>query len=329
MPLISVIIPAYNAAGTIKATVESVLKQTLTDFEIVLINDGSKDNTLEVLNQIQDYRLKVFSYTNSGPQKSRNRGIAIATGEYVAFLDADDLWTPDKLADQYQALQSHPEAAVAYSWTNFVEPDGKLFRRGSYISATGDVYARLLLVDFIESGSNPLILKQAIETVGFLDESLLGGQDWDLWLRLAARYHFAVVPKAQILHKVIPGSWSSNVERQEKGFRQVLSKAFSNPSPKILTLRKDIIANRYKCLTVDALQRGIARRRGLTAARFFCIAISHDPHLLFTKVAIKVWLKILAAILLPPQWSQTLSAKMTKVTDISSLLGYLRLEPNL
>ncbi|HEY9859784.1 MAG TPA: glycosyltransferase family A protein, partial [Candidatus Obscuribacterales bacterium] len=96
MPLVSVIIPAYNAETTIQETVKSVLEQSLQDFELIIVNDGSTDNTLQVLDRISDPRIKVFSYPNAGAAVSRNRGFAQATGELIAFLDADDLWTPKK-----------------------------------------------------------------------------------------------------------------------------------------------------------------------------------------------------------------------------------------
>ncbi|NEQ23041.1 MAG: glycosyltransferase family 2 protein, partial [Microcoleus sp. SIO2G3] len=86
MPLISVVIPAYNAEKTIKNTVESVLHQTFSDFELIVINDGSQDSTLAIVSSIPDPRIRIFSYSNSGPQKSRNRGISQSTGKYVSFI---------------------------------------------------------------------------------------------------------------------------------------------------------------------------------------------------------------------------------------------------
>src|SRR3712207_5841233 len=97
MSLISVIVPAYKGEKTIQKTIESVLNQTFTDFELIVINDGSQDATLDVVSSIQDSRLKLFSYPNAGISTTRNRGIYHAVGEYISFIDADDLWTPDKL----------------------------------------------------------------------------------------------------------------------------------------------------------------------------------------------------------------------------------------
>ena len=115
MPLISVIIPVFNGEKTIQDTIQSVLNQTVTDFEIIVINDGSTDGTLEIIQKITDTRLKVFSYPNTNQAASRNRGLEKATSKYIAFLDADDLCTPDKLESQRDALERYPNAALAYS----------------------------------------------------------------------------------------------------------------------------------------------------------------------------------------------------------------------
>src|SRR5919199_14579 len=155
MPLISVIIPVFNGEKTIQKTIESVLTQTVTDFELLVINDGSQDGTLEIVERIQDVRIKVFSYPNAGPSTSRNRGISHATSEYISFIDADDLWTPDKLEAQLKALQENPKAAVAYSWTDYIDESSQLLKRGGYMTVNGDVYPQLLLIDFIANGSNP------------------------------------------------------------------------------------------------------------------------------------------------------------------------------
>ena len=117
MPTVSVVIPAYNPERTILETVESVLHQTFSDFELIVINDGSTDRTLDLLQTVQDSRLKIFSYSNGGLALARNRGISHAQGAYISFIDADDLWTIDKLELQLEALKQHPDMGVAYSWT--------------------------------------------------------------------------------------------------------------------------------------------------------------------------------------------------------------------
>jgi glycosyltransferase involved in cell wall biosynthesis len=277
MPLISVIIPVFNGEKTIKETIASVLAQTLADLEILVINDGSQDATLEIVAQISDPRLHIFSYPNSGVSASRNRGIAQAVGNYISFIDADDLWTPDKLATQWQALEANPLAAVAYSWSNWIDESGTFLRPGGHITKNGNVYADLLLRDFIESGSNPLIRRDALTEVGGFDESLAAAADWEMWLRLAARYQFVAVPAAQILYRVAPSSMSSNVWNMEAESLQIIEHHFAGAPESVKPLKRKVLASRYQYLTLKAIEGLPERRRGLTSARFFWNAIRHDP----------------------------------------------------
>ena len=230
MPKISIIIPAYNAEITIRETIQSVQQQTFSDFELIVINDVSKDRTLEVLQSITDSRLKVFSYENGGLSVARNRGISQATGEFIAFLDADDLWTCDKLELQLAALQQHPEAGVAYSWTYYIDEQGQALFPGIPIFYQGNVHGDLLIKNFLLNGSNPLIRRQAIESVGDFDPAFPHFADWDYWLRLAACWNFAVVPKYQIFYRQSSRSMSAKVDGIKDAGFMMLEKAFRTAS---------------------------------------------------------------------------------------------------
>ena len=307
MPKISVIIPAYNAEKTIKETIESVLSQTLSQFEIIVINDGSQDKTLEVVSRILDPRLKVLSYPNAGVSVSRNRGISQAAGDYVSFLDADDLWTPDKLETQLKALQANPKAAVAYSWTDWIDESGQFLRSGGHISVNGDVYAKLLLRDFVESGSNPLIRRQALTEVGGFDKSLNLAADWDMWLRLAARYEFVAVPSSQILYRVSPNSMSSNVWKMEAESLQIIERAFAVAPESLQHLKREVLGSRYKYLTFKSLEGTPERKKGLAAVRFLWQMVRYDRSMLLrSQILAIVLVKIAIATLLPSQLSQAL-----------------------
>jgi glycosyltransferase involved in cell wall biosynthesis len=307
MPKISVIIPAYNGEQTIKETIKSVLSQTLSQFEIIVINDGSQDKTLEVVSSILDPRLKVLSYPNAGVSVSRNRGISQAGGDYVSFLDADDLWTPDKLESQLKALQANPQAAVAYSWTDWIDESGQFLRSGGHISVNGDVYAKLLLRDFVESGSNPLIRRQALTEVGGFDKSLNLAADWDMWLRLAARYEFVAVPSSQILYRVSPNSMSSNVWKMEAESLQIIERAFAVAPESLQHLKREVLGNRYKYLTFKSLEGTPERKKGLAAVRFLWQMVRYDRSMLLrSQILAIVLVKIAIATLLPSQLSQAL-----------------------
>lgn len=323
MPLISVIIPVYNGEKTIRETIESVCHQTLSDWEIIAIDDGSQDATLETLSSIQDPRLKVFSYPNAGQAASRNRGLALASGKYISFLDADDLWTADKLESQLKALQENPEASVAYSWVDCIDESGQFSRRGSHLVINGDVYANMLLVYFLENGSNPLIKREAIDRVGGFDESLPPAEDWDFWLRVAALYHFVAVPATQILYRLSFNSESSNVLRMEKSASQVIQKAFAGAPASLQYLRNPSFGNIYKYLTSKALEGKPNKQHILTAARLLGKAIQYDRSLLFDKVVVKVLLKIAAIAILPPKKAQALFAA-NKIFNTTTILCHIR-----
>ena len=282
MPTISVIIPAYNAERTILETIASVQQQTFSDLELIVVDDGSTDRTLELLHSVTDERLKIFSYQNAGVSVARNRGISHATGEFIGFLDADDLWTPDKLETQLTALQQHPEAGVAYSWTYFMNEKG-----ASYIEKSkafeGNVYAELLVTNFLHNGSNPLIRSQAIESVGGFDPALAFGEEWDFYLRLAARWAFVLVPKPQILYRQSSVSASSKVEEMEQQTLIMLEKAFQAAPPELQYLKNQSFAWIYKYIAQQYLKYSTDISGVNKASQKLWMAIRLRPQILLEK----------------------------------------------
>ena len=223
------IIPAYNAQKWISETIKSVQQQTFSDWEIIVIDDGSSDGTLETLRGIVDERLKVFPYEHGGVSVARNRGLAHSSGEFIAFLDADDLWTPDMLELHLAALQKHPEADVAYCWTSCIDEKGKFLSAHPQVFYEGNVFPQLLVEIFLNCGSL-LIRQQAIESAGEFDSRLTYYEDWDYWLRLARHSRFVLVPKYQLLYRRWPGSTTSKVpgylsEEREKSLLLATEKA--------------------------------------------------------------------------------------------------------
>ncbi|MBF2009539.1 MAG: glycosyltransferase [Chlorogloeopsis fritschii C42_A2020_084] len=254
MPTVSVVMTVYNGEKTIVETISSVLKQTFSDFEIIVVNNGSTDNTLEVLKNIQDQRLKVFSYEHVDLPTSLNRCFSHATGEFLAFLDADDLWTSDKLELQVQALQKNPKAGIAYSWTNFIDEQGQLLGKGEPIYFKGNVLANLLVCNFIASGSNALIRKKAIESGEYFDPECGSCTDWDYWLRIASKWEFVLVPKYQVFYRQSSHSTSSKIEQMEKACVFVVEKAFKTLPPEFQYLKNQSLATVYQYCTRKYLQ---------------------------------------------------------------------------
>ncbi len=248
-PIISVIIPAYNAEKYIKETIDSVLSQSFPAFEIIIIDDGSTDRTLAIVSAIKDTRIRVFEYQHSGkPSIARNRGIRMAAGQYIAFLDADDLWTNDKLELQYQEFLNNPKAALVYSLRDLIDKSGSFVRWYLQPHYKGVVFEKILLHDFIGSGSNPLVKRKALERIGLFDETLDAAEDHDLWIRLAKFYEFALVPKVQVFYRQSDSSVSSDLWRQLGGSMKVIDKAFSDAPDSLQKLKNKAVSIRYLCV---------------------------------------------------------------------------------
>jgi glycosyltransferase involved in cell wall biosynthesis len=300
VPTISVVIPAYNAERTIVETITSVQQQTLSNFELIVINDGSTDRTLELLQSIEDNRLKVFSYENGGLPVARNRGISHATGEFIAFLDADDLWTPDKLELQLAALQQHPEAGVAYSWTSyFLDGEEESTFPFSPIFFEGNVYDKLLVNNFIANGSNILVRRNAIESVGEFEPTLKSSEDWDFYIRLAAKWHFVVVPKHQILYRQSSNAMTSKVEVMEKEALKVVERAYQAAPQEYQFLRNQSLAWIYEYSTQQYLKHSTDLSGVNQAGQKLWKAIRLHPQILLGKYAqslfrgfIKKWILV-------------------------------------
>lgn len=195
-PRVSVIIPAYNAAPYIAEALASVLAQTYQDFEIMVSDDGSKDDTAERVKPfLQDPRVRYAWGTNGGVSCARNRGIKLARGEFVAFLDADDWWPKQKLEKQVALMDAHPEIGLLCGDTAQFDEEGiwcqSWFREqglrpaflGESLVVT-DVFAKLLEVTFIPTGT-VLVRRSVMDTVGLFDESLPVAEDLDFFLRVA------------------------------------------------------------------------------------------------------------------------------------------------
>lgn len=301
MPQISVVIPAYNAERTIMKTIESVQQQTFKDFDLIVINDGSTDRTLEILQSIEDERLKIFSYENGGLPTARNRGLSHATGEFITFIDADDLWIADKLETQLAALQQHPEAGVAYSLTYFMYEKGETFAFHPCPPTLfeGNVYDKLLVSDFIRSGSNVLLRKQAIDSVGGFDATLRSCEDWDCWLRLAAKWTFVVVPKYQILYRQASGAMSSKVETMKEAALTAMEKAYRAAPPELQHLKKQTMTSFYKYVADLYLQHSSDTNAVTQAGQNLWAAIRLQPQTLLAQNTQRTLIKFLLKRVFP------------------------------
>jgi len=325
MSEISVIIPVYNGEKTIQKTIESVLQQTYSDFEIIVINSGSVDSTLDIVSQINDPRIKLITYNKANVAINRNRGLTHASGEFIAFLDADDIWTEDKLESQYQALKKHPEAILAYSWTDAIDEMGKFLRVCSHASWRGDVYAQILLDDFIGSGSNVMVRSCAFDQIGNFNETLTNAEDTDMWLRLASCYHFIPVEKVQVFYRISSSSKSNtNLLGLEISNLKVIRESFVNAPPSLQYLKRHRIANLYKYLSYKALTVTPGKQKNLQVMRFLWESVKNDPTLIHKPIIYKAFLKLILMAFIPPNIASKFLYKFTRLSDVSTFFGYIK-----
>ena len=194
MPKVSVIIPTYNRASLLKEAIQSVLDQTYTDYEIIVVDDGSNDNTDEVVSKLNQSSGKVRYYyqVNSGRSAARNYGISLAKGEYVAFLDADDKFLPDKLYTEVRALEDNPDYGMAYSYSIAVDENGGRLRGGSRLPRTklsGRIYPEMLFFKGTTITTPTVMVRtRVLSEVGGFDETMHICEDLDMWRRIARRY---------------------------------------------------------------------------------------------------------------------------------------------
>jgi glycosyltransferase involved in cell wall biosynthesis len=210
---VSVVIPAYNAAWCVAHAVDSVLAQHFRDYELIVVNDGSSDNTAEVLSAYDD-KLRVVDKPNGGLSSARNAGIGAARGRYVAFLDADDRWLPGKLDKQVALMTARPELVFCSTAALLEDPDGMPlgeWRCGSNsMSALKGIFSANAYV--AGSGSAVLVQMDALEKVGGFDERLRSLEDIDMWMRLSAIGDYACIEEPMAIVLKRPGSMSGDLD---------------------------------------------------------------------------------------------------------------------
>ncbi|CBN58341.1 MULTISPECIES: glycosyltransferase family 2 protein [Kamptonema] len=230
LPIVSVIIPAYNAEPFIEETLKSVLAQTYPAIEVLVVDDGSQDRTPEIVEEIcqKDSRVRLLKQSNAGVAAARNLGIEHSRGEYIAPIDADDIWYPENIEKQVQCmLEGGEEVGVVYSWTIDIDEEGFLNGDIHTFMIEGEVYETLVCHNFLGNASASMLRRSALEKVGLYDSSYRersaqGCEDWDLYLRLAEFYQFRVVPEFLIGYRKVYSSMSSNYTAMAKSHTLML-----------------------------------------------------------------------------------------------------------
>lgn len=213
-PRVSVVIPAYNSETTIKQSIESVFNQTIKDFEIIVIDDGSTDETSLILKSIADDRLKVFRQSNSGVSSARNKGINKAKGRFIAFLDSDDYWLPNKLEIQLNYFQKDQNLDLISTSAIFCTKYKLKYKNSE--RKKGRTFKRLLKGNHILT-SSCMVKRDLLENYSGFDSSITLGEDWEFWLRLAKENRFLTISDPLVLYKVHPNQkYSTHIHIRDR-----------------------------------------------------------------------------------------------------------------
>lgn len=239
MPKISVIIPYYNAEKYIARTIQSVLDQTYSDFEVIIVDDGSSDRGIEICRAFNDPRIKIIRQANRGLPGARNTGIRHAQCDYIALLDSDDLWSPHKLDRHIAHLEQNPDVGISFCYSEFIDESDK--RLGIYQKSkqlTGIMPDDILCRNPVGNGSSAVLRREMLEAIKFqdnryglvedcyFDESFKRAEDVEFWLRtsITTDWSIAGIPEVLTYYRIGSGGLSANAVEQLYALNQVIEK---------------------------------------------------------------------------------------------------------
>ena len=217
-PKVSVVIPSYNRGEFIEETLDSVLSQSFKDFEVIFIDDGSTDNTEEIVSKFasKDYRIKYFKQKNSERAVARTHGLNLAIGEYVCLVDSDDIWKENKLEKQVQVLDLNPDVIFCCAAVDRIDMKGKPVKAAprQHEGHSGFVFYKLLERNFIPSVT-PMFRKEIVEKVGQQITDFIPYEDWDFWLRISRLGKFHHIREPLGHYRLHPGQSVQNVQAEK------------------------------------------------------------------------------------------------------------------
>lgn len=260
-PKVSVIVPAYNISKYILDALQSIKKQTYKNYEVLIIDDGSLDETPSIVEDFckSNQQFKLLKKANGGLSSARNYGIDHAKGQYIALLDGDDIYSKDKLANHVAHLDNDPSIGVVYSASKAIRDDGK----PTFFILSGkplykDLLTSLLCKNFIGHGSNGVFRRCLIDEVGNFDESLPSSEDLDFWLRVASTRRWKFHREKAILsyYRVRPSGLSFNISRMRKCNEQVLSMALDRTPKSVAPILPKAHAYMFRYLARLSLTSG-------------------------------------------------------------------------
>lgn len=228
MPLVSIVTPTYNRADFLPAAISSVLAQTYEDFELIVVDDGSEDDTRAVLEPfLGDKRVRYFYQENQGQSVARNYALAQSSGEFIAFLDSDDLWCPNKLEKQLSAFDANPDADIVHGDEVLIDEQGEVITEKNMKRYSGRI-TRQLLADNSVSITTALVKRRCFQEMGGFDTSVGVADDYDLWLRFSAKYRFYYEPGIVASYRVMTNQISSDKRRRFEANEFIIKRFLKN-----------------------------------------------------------------------------------------------------
>lgn len=290
MMLVSVIIPVFNGARFLSRAIDSALSQTLAPHEVIVVDDGSTDETPDVIARYGS-RIRSARIPNSGPAGARNQGIRMATGQAIAFLDADDVWFKDKLRYQVEALERYPEAgmvvcdfAVRYPHLRYrMMRHSDVLRNRAMMNFDSplreDPFKLLMIEHFVGTASAAVIRKDIIDRVGFFNPEYRSSQDYDYWLRVSLLTNITVLSQVLFYKKNHPANISADPERTHRFRRLLLTNTIRDHAGAIARKRIGHIC-RLSLSECDLFRGNLEYEAGRRTAAFrlYILALTEYPH---------------------------------------------------
>lgn len=307
MVKVSVVVPVYNVEAYIAETIESILRQTYVDLELIIVDDASQDRSIEICQQFKDPRIKIIRQHNRGLAGARNTGIRHAKGEYIALLDSDDLWLPEKLETHVNHLNLNPNVGVSYCPSAFIDEFSKPLGISQTPKLTDITSSVVICHNPVGNGSSPVIRREVFTAIKFqanlygtvedfyFDDTFRQSEDIECWLRIALQtnWQFAGIPQVLTLYRVNSGGLSANVMKQLESWERMITK-IREYAPKFIA-QWEQLARAYQLRYLA--RRSIRNRDGKAAVYFIHKALSTNWRI-FWEEPKRTMLSLIAAYLL-------------------------------